>query len=138
MQAFYNSLSDDGILVMQLGEAPQFDSPDETYSKYKNRAATTKLLEDLGFESIHTYEEVSRRSFIIARPQKHTDSFSLSVLHAVKTVDPLWIRCAMDLCDWLQVSQHSKALVRECRRNRSSCKEERYTNQVGCESLSFL
>jgi hypothetical protein len=57
MQAFYNSLTDDGILVMQLGESPQFYSPDETHSKFKNRAKTTDLLEKLGFESIHVYEE---------------------------------------------------------------------------------
>jgi hypothetical protein len=60
MRAFFGSLSDDGILTMQLGEAPEYNSPDETYSRYKNRVATTKLLEDLGFGSIHTYEEVSR------------------------------------------------------------------------------
>jgi spermidine synthase len=58
MRAFYNSLSDDGILVMQLGEAPKFNSPDETYSKFRNRASTTSFLEKLGFESIHVYEEV--------------------------------------------------------------------------------
>lgn len=58
MRAFYNSLSEDGILVMQLGEAPTFDSPDETHSKFRNRAATISLLEDLGFGSIHEYDEV--------------------------------------------------------------------------------
>lgn len=59
MRAFYNSLSEDGILVMQLGEAPKFTSPDETYSKFRNRAKTLTFLENLGFESIHEYEEVS-------------------------------------------------------------------------------
>jgi spermidine synthase len=59
MKTFYNSLSDDGILVMQLGKAPEWFNPDETHSKYKNRAATTSLLERVGFESIHVYEEVS-------------------------------------------------------------------------------
>lgn len=58
MQAFFESLSDDGVLVMQLGEAPKMKSPDETMSMFKNRATTTKLLEKLGFESIHAYEEV--------------------------------------------------------------------------------
>jgi len=66
MRAFFNSLSDDGILVMQLGEAPKALSPDETHSKFKNRATTTKLLAKLGFESIHAYEEVSAcESFVI-------------------------------------------------------------------------
>jgi hypothetical protein len=59
MKAFYNSLSKDGILVMQLGEAPEWFNPDETHSKFKNRAATSNLLERVGFESIHAYEEVS-------------------------------------------------------------------------------
>lgn len=65
MRAFFNSLSDDGILVMQLGEAPKPGSPDETYSKFKNRATTTKLLASLGFESIHAYEEVSACEAIV-------------------------------------------------------------------------
>jgi spermidine synthase len=65
MRAFYNSLSDDGILVMQLGEAPASHSPDETYSKFKNRAATTRFLEKLGFKSIHTYDEVSYCFFVL-------------------------------------------------------------------------
>jgi len=64
IRAFYNSLSDDGILVMQLGEAPKFNSPDETYSKFRNRATTTSFLENLGFESIHTYEEVKNQSLL--------------------------------------------------------------------------
>lgn len=59
MQTFYNSLSYDGVLVMQLGEAPEWFLPDETHSKFKNRAVTTNLLERVGFESIHAYEEVS-------------------------------------------------------------------------------
>lgn len=59
VRKFFDSLSDDGILVMQLGEAPHYESPDETYSMFKNRATTTKLLDRLGFESIHVYEEVS-------------------------------------------------------------------------------
>jgi hypothetical protein len=59
MRAFFNSLSDDGILIMQLGEAPTYGAPDETYSKFKNRASTTTLLATLGFQSIHMYGEVS-------------------------------------------------------------------------------
>jgi hypothetical protein len=59
MKAFYNALSEDGILVMQLGKAPDEFDPDEAHTKFKNRAATTSLLERVGFESIHVYEEVS-------------------------------------------------------------------------------
>ena len=65
MRAFYDSLSDDGILVMQLGQASKSDSPDETYSAFKNRAALMSFLEKLGFESIHTYDEVSYCSFVL-------------------------------------------------------------------------
>jgi spermidine synthase len=61
IESFYNALSKNGILVMQLGESSDIWKPDETYSKHKNRVATTKLLEKVGFESVHAYEEV--RSF---------------------------------------------------------------------------
>ena len=61
MRAFYNALSEDGIIVMQLGEAPEVWHPDETHSKFKNRAAAIRLLEEVGFESIHAYEEVRDR-----------------------------------------------------------------------------
>jgi hypothetical protein len=44
---------------MQLGEAAEFFSPDETHSKFKNRVTAVNLLERVGFESIHAYEEVS-------------------------------------------------------------------------------
>jgi len=40
---------------------PEFS--DETYSKFKNRAATMRLLEDLRCDSIHTYEEVGLTHF---------------------------------------------------------------------------
>jgi hypothetical protein len=59
MKTFYKALSDDGILVMQLGESPNEFNPSEIHSRFKNRAATTSLLERAGFESIHVYEEVS-------------------------------------------------------------------------------
>ena len=62
MQSFYNSLSKNGVIVMQLGESPEIRNADETFSKHRNRVATTRLLEKAGFESIHTYEEV-RKSY---------------------------------------------------------------------------
>ena len=64
MRAFYDSLSEDGILVMQLGESPTPRNAAETHSKAKNRDATTELLERVGFQSIHAYEEVSRYGFV--------------------------------------------------------------------------
>jgi hypothetical protein len=68
MQSFYDSLSDDGILVMQLGESAVLEDPDETYSKYKNRVAVVKLLERVGFESIHAYEEVRDQCWTCLSP----------------------------------------------------------------------
>ena len=65
MRAIYKSLSDDGVLVMQLGGAPRSYSPDETYSKFRHRADTMRFLEKLGFKSIHAYDEVSYYSFIL-------------------------------------------------------------------------
>jgi hypothetical protein len=59
MKSFYDSLSKSGVLVMQLGQSPNVRDPDETQSKHKNRSKVMRLLEDVGFKSIHTYEEVS-------------------------------------------------------------------------------
>lgn len=62
MQSFYNSLSDDGVLVMQLGESPLSYGPDEMSVGDNNRVAAFDLLATVGFESIHVYEEVSSES----------------------------------------------------------------------------
>lgn len=59
MEVFYNSLTDDGILVIPLNESPEVWSADETYSECAKRVSVIQLLEDVGFESIHLYEEVS-------------------------------------------------------------------------------
>lgn len=59
MKSFYDSLGKSGILVMQLGQSPNVKDADETHSKHKNRSKVMRLLEDVGFRSIHTYEEVS-------------------------------------------------------------------------------
>ena len=95
MKAFYNSLSDDGILVMQLGEAPEWFDPDETHSKFKNRAATISLLESVGFESIHAYEEVSDscRSFHVrVRTRPHLQC------HLFYVIVSLWLHGTVDFC----------------------------------------
>lgn len=57
MQSFFDSLGHNGILIMQLGESPNVFSPDETYSKFKNRVVVLNMLEKIGFKSIHVYEE---------------------------------------------------------------------------------
>jgi spermidine synthase len=61
MRAFYDSLSDDGILVVQLGAAPQSYTPDGSRIVLLQRV----FLEKLGFESIHAYEDVRYFSFIL-------------------------------------------------------------------------
>jgi len=114
MRAFYNSLSDDGILVMQLGEAPRFNSPDETYSKFRNRATTTTFLENLGFNSIHVYEEVGRTVTALSHLLYIHPFSPFAILNTVNMEVPLWFLCTMDLCDGIQVSQQNDALVCKC------------------------
>lgn len=62
VEAFYQSLSEDGILVFQIGEAPDvWDEPNELAS-WKAQVLTIRMLEKVGFESIHVYEEVRESS----------------------------------------------------------------------------
>jgi len=55
--ALYNALSDDGIIVLQLGMAPQINSPAEDFSINARRDTLTQSLVDIGFKSLHMYEE---------------------------------------------------------------------------------
>lgn len=76
MQSFYDSLSDEGILVMQLGESSSLVDPAEILGSFENRAKTTELLTRVGFQSIHAYEEVStiilyRYLFYFLLPHAH-------------------------------------------------------------------
>lgn len=57
LKSLFDSLSDDGIIVMQLGAAPWNDDPPEMLTRFKNRARITALLEKAGFSSIHVYDE---------------------------------------------------------------------------------
>lgn len=57
MTALYNAINDDGILAMQLGEAPTAQDPAEELSLDKNRATVIRLMERIGFQSFHMYEE---------------------------------------------------------------------------------
>ena len=60
LRALYNALTEDGIIVTQVGDAPTlFDVP-EVNSLHKNRAAYVNALIELGFQSILDYQEVSR------------------------------------------------------------------------------
>jgi spermidine synthase len=58
IQAASNSLNDDGILLIQVGQAPLAKDPPEQHSKFKNRLDLTRTLVSYGFEHIQDYEEV--------------------------------------------------------------------------------
>ena len=57
VQTLSNSLTDDGVIVLQLGEAPNYKNPAEQFTKSSRRQLLIKLLEDVGFEKMHFYEE---------------------------------------------------------------------------------
>jgi len=56
-EALFNALTDDGILIMQLGVAPFTNDPPDEFSRSHNRAKLINGLQEFGFESIQTYEE---------------------------------------------------------------------------------
>ena len=56
-ESLYNALTDDGILVAQLGDAPEIADPAEDYNEQKNRVLVLKTLQKIGFVSMHVYEE---------------------------------------------------------------------------------
>uniref|UniRef100_A0A7S2HCC7 PABS domain-containing protein n=1 Tax=Helicotheca tamesis TaxID=374047 RepID=A0A7S2HCC7_9STRA len=57
LTSIYNALSDEGIIVMQLGDAPTINDPSDEIGRNTNRAKITELLGKVGFESMHVYEE---------------------------------------------------------------------------------
>jgi hypothetical protein len=57
VQTLSNSLTDDGVIVLQLGEAPSYKNPAEQFTKSSRRQLLIKLLEDVGFEEMHFYED---------------------------------------------------------------------------------
>lgn len=57
IQTLYNSLTDDGLIVLQLGEASNFDDPAAELSRSSRRETLIELLEEVGFESMHFYED---------------------------------------------------------------------------------
>ena len=63
LQALYDGMTDDGVIVMQLGASPHFDNPADVVGRHEKRAAITRLIEDVGFRSIHIYEEGHSRFF---------------------------------------------------------------------------
>jgi spermidine synthase len=55
--SLYRSLTDDGILTVQLGETPWFGSAPDEVGVFQNRAIIIQKFEEVGFKSIHIYEE---------------------------------------------------------------------------------
>ncbi len=64
-QALYNALTDDGVIVMQLGVTPDLEDISDQYTKSKNRAKLTNGLSRIGFDSMHAYEEVTSCFFSV-------------------------------------------------------------------------
>mmetsp|Transcript_54572 Transcript_54572/g.163031 ORF Transcript_54572/g.163031 Transcript_54572/m.163031 type:complete len:791 (-) Transcript_54572:763-3135(-) len=57
MRTLKNALSEEGVIIMQLGESSNSMDVEEDAGRDKNRARMIELLEKVGFESIHAYEE---------------------------------------------------------------------------------
>ena len=57
VETLYNSLSDDGVIIFQLGEAPEYSSPAAQLTSASMRENFIHLLVEIGFESLHIYED---------------------------------------------------------------------------------
>jgi len=57
LRSLHSGLSEEGVIVMQLGSSPEFRDPPEDHSFHHNRAKVTELIQKVGFESMHVYEE---------------------------------------------------------------------------------
>lgn len=56
LNAIYQALTDEGVLVLQLGESPHNADPSEQTNN-KNRHHIMNMIEEVGFQSMHIYEE---------------------------------------------------------------------------------
>ena len=59
LKSLYNALSDDGIIVLQLGVSPTNSDPDEILSLSRRRAYLVGSMERAGFQSLHVYDEMN-------------------------------------------------------------------------------
>eukprot|EP00978_Attheya_sp_CCMP212_P001313 scaffold2735_cov61-Attheya_sp.AAC.9 len=57
VRALYQGMTENGVIVMQLGGSPFEYEPPDIVTTSKNRALMTEILEQAGFKSIHVYEE---------------------------------------------------------------------------------
>lgn len=57
VKTLYNSLSDNGVIVLQLGEAADYGDPAAVHTTSSRREILIELLEEVGFEAMHVYED---------------------------------------------------------------------------------
>jgi len=57
LESIYGALNSQGMLAMPLGPSPQSVDPSDRISSKRNRGRIITALEQLGFESLHVYEE---------------------------------------------------------------------------------
>eukprot|EP00957_Ditylum_brightwellii_P000636 49327-Ditylum_brightwellii.AAC.1 len=48
--SLYDALTDDGILVVQVGEASEIDDPADENGSFENRSTMIKMLDAIGFK----------------------------------------------------------------------------------------
>ena len=60
LKSLPSSLSDNGILVTQVGSDPHLLAPSEDHSIHKNRVKFFETLVEIGFGSVRNYSEVRR------------------------------------------------------------------------------
>ena len=64
LRSLPNALSENGVFIAQVGQAPILKSPSEDHSMHRNRVKFIQSLIDLGFQSILDYEEVSDKTIV--------------------------------------------------------------------------
>ncbi len=57
IEALYDALSDEGVIVLQLGGAPFSNDPADEFAGSERRASLIQILEDVGFEEMLVYED---------------------------------------------------------------------------------
>eukprot|EP00985_Skeletonema_marinoi_P018996 scaffold10754_cov96-Skeletonema_marinoi.AAC.1 len=48
--SLYDALTEDGILVAQVGEASEIDDPADENGDFENRSTMIKMLDEIGFK----------------------------------------------------------------------------------------
>ena len=55
VETLYNSLTDNGLIVLQLGKASSYLDSAEQFSKSSRRSFLINLLEEVGFQTMHFF-----------------------------------------------------------------------------------